>query len=209
MRSDSHVLEHRRERSGSERRIAPEPLEQRREGATAVAIEQLANNASATVTATSGSPLRGLWALPLQAWPSYGRRVSNYGLEVLSEDECRALLATQRLGRVAVCGDQPEIVPVLYALLDGDVVFRTAPGEKLIAAALQRTVAFEVDAFDVDARQGWSVDVVGEAEEIRHPDERARAETLELEPWAGEARDRYVRIRARQVTGRRIASPAG
>jgi uncharacterized protein len=132
--------------------------------------------------------------------------VSNYGLDVLSEDECRALLATQRLGRVAVCMDDPVIFPVLYGVLDGDVVFRTAPGEKLIAAALHRTVAFEVDSFDVDARRGWSVDVVGEAEEIVHPDERARAEELSLESWAGEARDRYVRIRSRQVTGRKIAN---
>jgi uncharacterized protein len=134
--------------------------------------------------------------------------VSNYGLEVLSEVECRALLGTQRVGRVAVCMGQPEILPVLYAVLDGEVVFRTAPGEKLIAAALHHTVAFEVDAFDVDARVGWSVDVVGEAEEIVHPDERERAEGLGLEAWAGEVRDRYVRIRAQQITGRRIAAPA-
>ena len=145
----------------------------------------------------------GLWALFDAILGSYRRIVSNYGLEVLSEDECGALLRTQRVGRIAVCGAQPEIVPVLYALLDGDVVFRTAPGEKLLAAALARTVVF-----DVDARQGWSVDVVGEAEEIRDPDERARAEALGLEPWAGEARDRYVRVRARHVTGRRIAAHA-
>ena len=98
------------------------------------------------------------------------------------------------------------IVPVLYGLLDGDVVFRTAPGEKLLAAALNRTMAFEIDAFDVETKQGWSVDVVGEAEEIRDPEQRTRAEALALEPWAGEARDRYVRIRARHVTGRRIAA---
>jgi nitroimidazol reductase NimA-like FMN-containing flavoprotein (pyridoxamine 5'-phosphate oxidase superfamily) len=136
----------------------------------------------------------------------YRRDVSSYGLEVLSEEECRALLVTQRVGRVGVCGAQPLIVPVLYGLLDGDVVFRTAPGEKLLAAALNRTMAFEIDAFDVETKQGWSVDVVGEAEEIRDPEQRTRAEALALEPWAGEARDRYVRIRARHVTGRRIAA---
>jgi nitroimidazol reductase NimA-like FMN-containing flavoprotein (pyridoxamine 5'-phosphate oxidase superfamily) len=133
--------------------------------------------------------------------------VSNSGLEVLSADECRELLATQKVGRVAVfAGDRPAILPVLYALLDHDIVFRTAPGEKLIAAALHSTVAFEVDAFDVDAHAGWSVDVVGEIAEIVHPADRARAEALGLEPWAGEVRDRYVRIRAEEVTGRRIRS---
>jgi nitroimidazol reductase NimA-like FMN-containing flavoprotein (pyridoxamine 5'-phosphate oxidase superfamily) len=130
--------------------------------------------------------------------------MSNYGLEVLPEDACRELLATQRVGRVGVCGQEPAILPVLYALLDGDIVFRTAPGEKLIAAALHRRVAFEVDSFDLDAREGWSVDVVGEAQELVSADERARAEALDLEAWAGDARDRYVRIRTERVTGRRI-----
>ena len=82
------------------------------------------------------------------------------------------MLATQRVGQVAVCGARPEIVPVLYALLDGDVVFRTAPGEKLLAAALYRTVAFEIDAFDVDTRQGWASTSSVKREEIRHADER-------------------------------------
>ena len=62
--------------------------------------------------------------------------MSSYGLEVLSDAECRTLLAGQDVGRVAVANGGPAILPVVYALLDGDVVFRTAPGEKLIAAAL-------------------------------------------------------------------------
>jgi nitroimidazol reductase NimA-like FMN-containing flavoprotein (pyridoxamine 5'-phosphate oxidase superfamily) len=100
--------------------------------------------------------------------------------------------------------DQPLVLPVVYALMDGDIVFRTAPGEKLIAAALQRSVAFEVDDYDVDSRTGWSVNVTGTIEEIigRHDLERARA--LDLPSWAGAARDRYVRIRTQAVTGRAI-----
>jgi len=97
------------------------------------------------------------------------------------------------------------VLPVVYTVVDGDIVFRTAPGEKLIAAVLHRTVAFEVDAFDVDAHTGWSVNVVGPAEEIVHPDDVARARALDLRPWAGDVRDRFVRIRAGDVTGRRVA----
>lgn len=130
--------------------------------------------------------------------------MSSFGLDILSLEECRELLQTKRVGRVAVCSGRPAILPVVYALLDGDVVFRTAPGEKLIAAALQRTVAFEIDEYSEATRTGWSVDVVGTAEEIVHPDEIKRAEALGLEPWAGEVRDRYVRIRAEDVSGRRI-----
>jgi nitroimidazol reductase NimA-like FMN-containing flavoprotein (pyridoxamine 5'-phosphate oxidase superfamily) len=130
--------------------------------------------------------------------------MSSYGLDILSAQECEELLGTQQVGRVAICTGRPAILPVVYALLDGDVVFRTAPGEKLIAAALHRTVAFEIDDYQIATRTGWSVDVVGTAEEIVHPDELARADALGLEPWAGEERDRFVRIRTEELSGRRI-----
>jgi uncharacterized protein len=131
--------------------------------------------------------------------------VSSYGLEIIGDEECRALLRAERVGRVAVCGARPGVFPVLYGLLDDDVVFRTAPGEKLIAAALTRDVVFEIDAYDTSTRSGWSVNVVGTAEEIAGADELVRARALALEPWAGEVRDRYVRIRTVEVSGRRIA----
>jgi uncharacterized protein len=134
--------------------------------------------------------------------------MSNYGLEVIDDEACRALLGEQQIGRVGVCGVRPGVFPVLYALLDGDVVFRTAPGEKLIAAALQREVVFEIDSYDLAARSGWSVNVVGTMAEIEAPDELRRAEALGLEPWAGEIRDRYVRITAHDITGRRVAPTA-
>jgi nitroimidazol reductase NimA-like FMN-containing flavoprotein (pyridoxamine 5'-phosphate oxidase superfamily) len=130
--------------------------------------------------------------------------MSSYGLEILQRDECDRLMATQPVGRVGVSGARPGVFPVLFALLDGDVVFRTAPGEKLIAAALNRQLVFEVDDFDAETRSGWSINVLGAAEEIEEPDELARATALDLDPWAGEVRDRYVRIRATEVTGRRI-----
>ena len=130
--------------------------------------------------------------------------MSSYGLEILSPETCDALLRTQRVGRVGVCTGRPGVFPVLYAFLDGDIVFRTAPGEKLIAAALHREVVFEVDSYDVAASTGWSVNVLGVAEEIDDPAELARAEALALQPWAGEVRDRYVRIRAVETSGRRI-----
>src|SRR5205823_4463465 len=128
----------------------------------------------------------------------------SYGLEILGREECEALLRSQPVGRVGVWGARPGVFPVLYALLDGDVVFRTAPGEKLIVAALNRDLVFEIDAYDVTTRSGWSVNVVGPVEEIEEPAERARAEALGLDPWAGEVRDRYVRLHTHAVTGRRI-----
>jgi len=130
--------------------------------------------------------------------------MSSYGLELISPEQCLELLRTQRVGRVGVCSGRAGVFPVLYALLDDDVVFRTAPGEKLIAAAMHREVVFEIDSFDMETRSGWSVNVLGTAEEIQHPDELTRADALGLDPWAGEVRDRYVRIRASELSGRRI-----
>lgn len=139
---------------------------------------------------------------------AFGHVVSSYGLELIDAEQCQALLRTQRVGRVGVCSGRAGVFPVLYALLDDDVVFRTAPGEKLIAAALHREVVFEIDEFDVATRSGWSVNVLGNAEEIVRDDELVRANALGLDPWAGEIRDRYVRIRTTELSGRRIMATA-
>src|SRR5690349_14663880 len=130
--------------------------------------------------------------------------MSSYGLEVLDEAQCRSLLHVQRVGRVGLGGETPLVLPVVYALLEGDIVFRTAPGEKLIAAVMRQPVAFEIDDFDVDNRSGWSVIVTGTASEIVHPEALEKARALGLVPWAGEVRDRFVRITPETITGRRI-----
>jgi hypothetical protein len=78
----------------------------------------------------------------------------------------------------------------------------------VIAAALQREIVFEIDSYDFVARTGWSVNVLGVAEEIKISEERRRAEALGVVPWAGEIRDRYVRITTHDMTGRRIATNA-
>lgn len=131
--------------------------------------------------------------------------MTSFGLEILSAEECASLLASEFLGRVAVwSGEHPAVLPVLYGLLDGDVVFRTGPGEKLIAAALGQQVVFEIDAVEPVTHTGWSVNVVARAERIVNDHERERAEQLRLEKWAGDYRDEFVRLRTQQLSGRRI-----
>lgn len=135
--------------------------------------------------------------------------MSWHGTEVLSREEAGALLAAGRVGRLAVdTGEHPAILPVTYGVLDGDVVFCTAPGEKLIAAVLHREVAFEVDDADHAEHAGWSVNVVGPAEEVHDAPTLARLAALDVHPWAGGSRDRWVRIRAVHVTGRRVRAAA-
>jgi nitroimidazol reductase NimA-like FMN-containing flavoprotein (pyridoxamine 5'-phosphate oxidase superfamily) len=126
-------------------------------------------------------------------------------LVALDELECRRRLAKGGLGRTGVCvGALPAIFPVNYAVLDGDIVFRTGPGTKLDAAVAGVVVAFEVDHFDPLSHTGWSVMVVGVARRITDPDERARAEHLPLASWAEGARDAFVRLESSRVTGREL-----
>ena len=131
--------------------------------------------------------------------------MTSRGLEILSEEECRALLRSQSLGRIAVrIGEAPAILPVNYALLDNDVVFRTDPGSKLSAALMRVRVAFEVDDIDAASRSGSSVVVTGYVEEIRDRATLDRVSVLGLEPWVTEGRDFVLRIHTRTMTGRRL-----
>jgi uncharacterized protein len=126
-------------------------------------------------------------------------------LERLGEDECLTLLRSTDVGRVGVrIGDSPAILPVNYGMLGNDVVFRTAPGTKLSAALMGVQLAFEVDHVDPATRAAWSVLVVGYAEEVRDRETRERVDALGLESWSPEHLAFVVRIRARQITGRRL-----
>jgi len=132
--------------------------------------------------------------------------MTSRNLEILDRDECMALLRTQVVGRVGVqFATEPTVLPVVFAMLGDDVVFRTDPGTKLSAAVMGAMVAFEVDEADAATRSGWSVVVVGPAEEVREAATLAKVEALGLAPWAPEGRDHVIRISARRVTGRRLA----
>lgn len=126
------------------------------------------------------------------------------GLEVIPREEALRLARTKAVGRVAlVVTGAPVVVPVNFGVLEEDVVFRTASASKLLAAASGSVISFEVDEFDPAARTGWSVLVSGPAAEIVEEQERAAADALAIESWAGPF-DRYVRIASRVVTGRRL-----
>ncbi len=128
------------------------------------------------------------------------------GLELLEEAECRQLLAGGSIGRVGLTvGALPVILPVNYAVVDGDVVFRTGEGTKLRASHHGTVMAFEIDAYDEDAQTGWSVLAVGCAREVLDEDDASTFRGLGIAPWANGERTRYVRLHPEMLTGRRIA----
>jgi nitroimidazol reductase NimA-like FMN-containing flavoprotein (pyridoxamine 5'-phosphate oxidase superfamily) len=130
------------------------------------------------------------------------------GLELLSEEECRVLLADGQVGRVAVTlGALPTVLPVNYGLLDGDIVFLTGDGTKLDAALRNAVVAFEVDEIDPLQEGGWSVLAIGAVREITDGSTLSAAQALGIRPWAHGVRTHFVRLHPEVLTGRRIAEP--
>jgi uncharacterized protein len=127
------------------------------------------------------------------------------GLEMLTEEQCRELLAVGLLGRVGITiHGLPVIMPVNYALVDDDIVFRTSEGTKLQAATQRAVIAFEVDTHDAATQTGWSVLVIGRSSTVEDEGERAMLDARAITPWAGGERSGYVRLHPELITGRRI-----
>lgn len=130
------------------------------------------------------------------------------GLELLTEDECLALLRDTSVGRVGITvGGLPVILPVNYACHEGDIVFRTGSGTKLRAAVRNAVIAFEADVIHPDDRSGWSVLVVGRARELSDEAEIAAVEQLGIEPWVSGSLGHIVRLHPEFISGRRIGPP--
>jgi uncharacterized protein len=128
----------------------------------------------------------------------------------IDREGCMRMLAAASggVGRIAVSGlgSPPTIRPVNYAFDERtqSVVFRSALGSHLREGLGAGTAAFEIDGTDPVERAGWSVIVVGDAEEVTDRAEIDRLDAFELEPWAPGLRTHWVRIPATLASGRRI-----
>lgn len=130
----------------------------------------------------------------------------------LPQEDCERLLDISRLGRVAVLIDgRPEIFPVNHVFDDIHrcVAFPTNDNTKLHAALTWPFVAFEVDGMEPDPPTGWSVLVVGRAEEITDEYDTRRLSAKRTTLWRAGENVRWVRIVAEKTTGRRIYGPHG
>ncbi|MFI5689970.1 helix-turn-helix domain-containing protein [Streptomyces sp. NPDC051636] len=137
--------------------------------------------------------------------PGLGQAGGHPKFTELSAQECRDLLSTHGVGRLAVAtGTGPLIVPVNYGVVEGAIVFRTDP-HATPAQASGSQVAFEVDRIDGAFSQGWSVLVRGSASAVTDADDVRRLEEHAYStPWAGGQRDLWIRIEPLTITGRRI-----
>jgi nitroimidazol reductase NimA-like FMN-containing flavoprotein (pyridoxamine 5'-phosphate oxidase superfamily) len=128
------------------------------------------------------------------------------GLEILSEHQCRELLATRDLGRIAFPLDgETEIFPVNYSTDGTIVVFRTAPGTKLAESTVTR-VAFEVDDWNAAVQVGWSVVLKGIAQEVTAGTDpfSAALRARNVEPLAPGEHEHWIAVYPAQLSGRRF-----
>ena len=130
-------------------------------------------------------------------------------MQELTVAQCWASLREGVVGRLAVVHDRrPDIFPVNYAVDHGTVVLRTGSGT-LFTSADGTFVAFEVDGYDVERAEAWSVVVRGVANEVYQLDDALAAMRLPLHPWHDAPKPRIMRIQPDAVSGRRFVVKGG
>ncbi|KUL38499.1 DNA-binding protein [Streptomyces sp. NRRL F-4489] len=140
--------------------------------------------------------------------PGLGAAAVRPEVLALGPGECRELLGSHGVGRVAVVLDGvPAVFPVNYTV-DGEVIaYRTHTGSGPAAAA-GRAAALEVDHLDEAFSQGWSVLATGPAEAVTAFDRIRRLEENAFSaPWVGGGHYQWIAIRPTRLTGRRIRVP--
>jgi nitroimidazol reductase NimA-like FMN-containing flavoprotein (pyridoxamine 5'-phosphate oxidase superfamily) len=127
----------------------------------------------------------------------------------LNEEECRELLGTAVIGRIAFTeGALPAVQPVHFTLLGGHVYIPTRPGSKVAAAIANTVVAFEADDFDPRTRTGWSVTTIGQSRLLTDDEETGELDALGLRPWASTPHRCYIAVHTSIWHGRRLVAPA-
>ncbi|WP_190199898.1 DUF1918 domain-containing protein [Streptomyces djakartensis] len=190
-----------REETARRARMSPEYLAYVEERPADPSVATLIRLADALGT-TVGSLRGGGGDLP----PGQGHALLHPRLRDLTPAECRTLLFTHGVGRIAITASdgRPAVVPVNYEVVDEAIVFRTAP-DSVPAASVGTEVAFEVDHVDEALSQGWSVLAVGPASVVTDPGAmRTLTRRAHTTPWAGGEREMWVSIRPVTLTGRRI-----
>lgn len=134
-------------------------------------------------------------------------------MQVLTDEESLSFLAAPRLGRlVTVIAGEPYIFPVNYALHDtgtglGTLYIRTAPGDKLFAATVTKTAAFEVD--ELTDTGACSVIARGTTRIVENAAEKAAVDASGLVPWIGSWKPTIIAVDIERISGRRfIFGPA-
>jgi Pyridoxamine 5'-phosphate oxidase len=129
------------------------------------------------------------------------------GQEELTPRECMILLGSVSLGRIVFTARALPAVRLASHLVDGHhVIVRadaSAPITSKLTPEVGTVVAYEADAVDPAEHLGWSVTVVGVAQQVTDP-AAVTAFRRSLRHWAHGGRDQIVSIDTRMATGFRL-----
>ena len=123
-------------------------------------------------------------------------------MKVLDDQECLTLLGSAGLGRIAITSRAlPLILPVAFATMDGDLVFRVGQGALSKAADMKQVVCFEADWADHGLGAAWSVTAIGHLFTLSDPTDIEHARQLDLVPWTADCQT-FVGLRPQMFSGR-------
>jgi nitroimidazol reductase NimA-like FMN-containing flavoprotein (pyridoxamine 5'-phosphate oxidase superfamily) len=126
-------------------------------------------------------------------------------LRGVNTGDCRVLLESVPLGRLAFVRDGlPVIRPVNFTVA-GDAIYLRAGRNSWADRLSGQPVTFEVDGYDRADRTGWSVIVTGIATLATDIETVAGQLGNDLRLWAPPPRDRLLRIAIGRIDGRLIA----
>jgi uncharacterized protein len=118
----------------------------------------------------------------------------------LTEESAWDFLRTQEVGRLAYhLVGEVHIVPINFVVSGRQIVFRTAPGSKLLGVVMNEDVAFEADQYDQE--RATSVIVRGRAAFLTDR-EADVARELPLRSWVPTDKDAVVAIEVTEISGR-------
>ncbi|HWG63757.1 MAG TPA: pyridoxamine 5'-phosphate oxidase family protein [Streptosporangiaceae bacterium] len=133
-------------------------------------------------------------------------------VEQVEEAECLRLIAGGRIGRLAYSSPSGvAIIPVGYELQDGHIMFPTPLGSPTdqdlrtgIADAAYH-VAFEVDEFDIDAQEGWTVYIQGAASHVGVRQDGTIDWSPDADASADSQFEHFLCISPTRMAGRRLS----
>lgn len=129
---------------------------------------------------------------------------------LMNTNECIKAAQTVSVGRLSVVVDEfPRIYPVNF-LIDDEfgAVFRVER-DSTVASVTPTNACLEIDAFDSDTQEGWSVMAIGRLHDISEAiDNHAEhLRTLHVSPWATGEKAVWLSLVPHAWTGRALRHP--
>ena len=128
---------------------------------------------------------------------------------LLDEHECRRLLPTQAIGRLAFTEQECPVIRPAHFVLHGPGTILAGLTDGPVATSGQPyLVAFEVDTYDPARQQGWWVCALGRCRLITDHTEIRHLDALGFTPWSNDPDRKYLAIDIEILRGRRLAPRA-